>query len=120
MTQEQANFLHEGNNHWFLSFCSNSHVQICNSLKSTLTQTSKKSIQALYRHFPHDNANVTETFLLVQKQQDCHNCGLLAMEFATDIFVGRSPIDVIFHVPQLRNHFIYCLESRALTPFLKI
>ena len=40
------------------------------------------------------------------------------MAFATEILGGKSPIDAVFHVPQLRNHLISCLESGALAPFL--
>ena len=47
VTQEHAQLLPEGNNPWFLSFCSSGHVQIHDSLNSTLTQTSKISIQTL-------------------------------------------------------------------------
>ena len=37
VTGEYIQLLHSGINHWFLSFCSNSRVQICDSLNSTLT-----------------------------------------------------------------------------------
>ena len=60
------------------------------------------------------------TFLPLLKQQDCHNCGLFAVIFAAEILDGKPPIDAVFHVPQLRNHIIYCLESGALTTFPKI
>ena len=86
----------EGNSHCFLSFYSNGHFQICDSLNSALTQTPKKSIQTLYRNFTRNNANVTVTFLLVQKQQDGHNCGIFAVEFAAEILDGKSPIDTVF------------------------
>ena len=59
------------------------------------------------------------TFLPGQKQQDGHNCDLFAMAFAAEILDGKSPIDAVFHVLQLRNHLIYCLESGALTLFPK-
>ena len=49
--KKHVQLLHDGNNHWFLSFFSNGRVQIYESLQSTLTQTSKKSIQVLYRNF---------------------------------------------------------------------
>ena len=85
--------LHDGNNHWFLSFCSNNRVQICDNLNSTLTQTLKKSIQVLYKNFSRDNANVMVTFWTVQKQQDSHNCGLYAVTIAAEFLDGNSPID---------------------------
>ena len=119
VAQEHVQLLHDANNHWFLSF-SKGYVQIGDSLNSNLNQTSKKSIQALYRNFFCDNANVKVTLLPVQKQQDGHNCGLSAVGFAAEILDGKSPIDTVFHVPQLRSHLIYCLENGALAPFPKI
>ena len=64
--------------------------------------------------------NVTVTILPVQKQPDGYNCGLFAVAFAAKILDNKSTIDTNFHVPQLRNHLIYCLETGALTPFPKI
>ena len=86
--------LHDSNNHWFLIFCSNARVQICNSVNPSLTQTSKKPIQ-----------------------QDGHSCSLFAMEVTAEMFGSKSSTDAVFHVPQLRNHLTCCLESAA---FLKI
>ena len=72
-----------------LKLCSNSHVQICDSVNSTLTQTSRKSIQAFYRNFSRGNANVMVTLLPIQKQQDVHNCGLFAVTFVIRILDGK-------------------------------
>ena len=120
MTQEQVKFLPDGNNHQFLSFCLNGHVQLCDNLNSTLTQASKKSIQALYRNFTRDNPNVMVTFLLVQKQQDTHNYGLFTVAFAAEILDGKSPIDAVFHVPQLLNHLLNCLALREKCPYSEL
>ena len=59
-------------------------------------------------------------FLPVQKQRDGHSFGIFAVGFASKIFDGKSPTDAVFHIPQLCNDLIYCLERRALTPFTKI
>ena len=56
----------------------------------------------------------------VQKQRDGHSFGIFAVGFASKIFDGKSPTDAVFHIPQLCNDLIYCLERRALTPFPKI
>ena len=55
VTGEYIQLLHNGINHWFLSFCSNSRVQVCDSLNSTLTRTSRKSIQSLYKNVGQTN-----------------------------------------------------------------
>ena len=122
VTDEYIQLLHNGINHWFQSFCSNSRVQVCDSLNSTLTLTSRKSIQSLYKNVgqKNDSGNVRVTFLPVQKQPDGYNCGLFTVAFAVEILAGKSPIEALFDVAQMRDHLIFCLEQGALTPFPKV
>ena len=49
VSQEYAQLLHDGANHWFLSFCSNGRVQVCDCLRSSLTRSSRKPIRSLYK-----------------------------------------------------------------------
>ena len=57
VSQEHVQLLHDGANHWFLSFCSNGRVQVCDSLRSSLTRSSRKSIRSLYKHYIADGEN---------------------------------------------------------------
>ena len=54
LSQEHVQLLHDGANHWFLNFCSNGRVQVCDSLRSSLTRSSRKSIRSLYKHYLAD------------------------------------------------------------------
>ena len=74
-------------------------------------RTSRKSIQSLYKNVgqENDSGNVRVTFLPVQKQP-----------FAAEILAGKSPIEAVFDVAQMRDHLIFCLEQGALTPFPKV
>lgn len=119
VTQEHIQLLHDGSHHWFLSFCSNGRVQICDSLYTNLTQSSKKSIQSLYKHFVANDGKLLITFLPVQKQPDGHNCGPFAIAYAAEILEGNSPTEAIFSVQEMRGHLIKCLENQKLTPFPK-
>ena len=47
VSQEHVQLLHDGANHWLLSFCSNGRVQVCDSLRSSLTCSSRNSIRSL-------------------------------------------------------------------------
>ena len=47
VTQGNTQLLHDECHHWFLSFCSNSPIQLCDSLNVSLTRGSWKSVQAL-------------------------------------------------------------------------
>ena len=50
VNDEHIQFLHDGRNHWFLSFCSNGRIQICDSLRTTLSRVSQKCVNELYRN----------------------------------------------------------------------
>ena len=91
VSQEHVQLLHDGANHWFLSFCSNGRVKVCDSLRSSLTRSSRKSIRFLYKHYAADGGEQIVTFLPVQKQPDGHNCGPFAIAYAAEILDGRSP-----------------------------
>ena len=47
--EEHIQLLHDGRNHWILSF-SNGRVQVCDSLNTALTRSSRKAIRSLYKH----------------------------------------------------------------------
>ena len=50
VNQDHIQLLHDGPNHWFLSFCSSDRVQICDCLKTRLNCVSMKCVYALYRN----------------------------------------------------------------------
>ena len=57
------------------------------------------------------------TFLPVYKQTDGCNCGLFAIAYAAEILDGKSPMEIVFHVNEMRRHLILCFEQQELTPF---
>lgn len=115
--EEHIQLLHDGSNHWILSFCSNGRVQVCDSLYSTLTRSSRKSIRSLYKNYFSGTEVIS--FLPVQRQPDSFNCGLFAIAFAAELLDGKSPSDATFSVDKMRNHFLKCLEKQKLSPFPK-
>ena len=119
VSQEHVQLLHDGSNHWFLSFCSNGRVQICDSLRSSLTPSSRKSIRSLYKNYV-PNGGERRTFLPVQKQPDGYNCGAFAIAYAAELLDGQCPSDAVFDVNEMRKHLITCLENQILTPFPKV
>lgn len=116
---EHVQLLHDGNNHWLLTFCSSGRIQICDSLKTDLSRVTRKSINSIYRKCVDNSGKMQITFLKVQKQNDGYNCGLFAIAFAAELLNGTSPMDACFDVGKMRSHLINCLESKALTPFPK-
>ena len=77
--------MHDGVNHWLLSFNSNGHVQICDSFRDTLTKTTKKCLKSLYKSLLDKDGKLLVSLIPVQKQQDKSSCGLFAIAFAVDI-----------------------------------
>lgn len=116
--EEHVQLLHDGHNHWILSFCSNGRVQVCDSLNYTLTRSSRKAIQSLYKNY--FSGTVVISFIEVQKQPDSYNCGLFAIAFAAELLDGKSPSDAVFVVDKMRAHFISCLEQQKLGTFPKV
>ena len=110
VSQEHVQLLHDGANHWFLSFCSNGRVQVCDSLRSSLTRSPEKSIRSLYKHYAADGGEQIVTFLPVQKQPDGHNWGPFAIAYAAEILDGCSPSEAVFDVNKMREHLITSLE----------
>ena len=49
--EEHIHLMHDGINHWLLSFSSNGRVQDCDSLYETLGRVVKRCLKALYKSF---------------------------------------------------------------------
>ena len=116
--EEHIQLLHDGRNHWILSFCSNGRVQVCDSLNTALTRSSRKAIRSLYKHYSSGDEVIS--FLPVQRQPDGYNCGHFAIPFAAEILDGKSPSEAIFSVDEMRGHLISCLKTQKLSPFPKV
>ena len=117
---EHLQLLHDGSNHWLLSFCSNGRVQICDSLRNKLSRKSMKCIKSLFKHCVDNLGKPLVTFLPVQKQLDGYNCGPFAIAYAAEMLDGKSPMQARFDVRKMRRHVMTCLEAQALTPFPKM
>ena len=83
--------MHDGINHWLLSFNSNGRVQVCDRLYETLGSVTKRCLKALYKSLLDKDGKLSVTMIMVQKQNDSSSCGLFAIAFATNIVEGISP-----------------------------
>ena len=117
VSQEHVQLFHGGANHWFLSFCSNGRVQICDSLRSSLTSSSRKSIRSIYKHYVADDEEQILTFLPVQKQPDGHNCGPFVIAYAVEILDGRSPSEAVSKCKDLLRFLKFLINRYILTLF---
>ena len=98
--------MHDGNNHWLLSFCTSGGVNVCDSLRRYINGVTKKCLKCLYRLFEDKTGKLTVSILPVQIQNDGYNCGLFAIAFAAEVLDGQSPEDAYFDVNMMRHHLI--------------
>ena len=111
--------MHNGANHWLMSFSSNDRVQMCDSLYMNLTLVIKNYLKALYNSKVEKNEKLSVTIVPARKQNDGYNCGFFAIVFSTDVLNGLSPADSCFDISLIRSHLLHCLETKELTVFPK-
>ena len=63
------------------------------------------------------NGKLEVTILPADKQTNGFNCGLFALDYASILLDGKSPVDARFIVNEMRNHFMKCLKDAYLYPF---
>ena len=78
MKHEHIQLLHDGSWQWLLTFCGNGRIQICDSLKTSLSGVNKKCVLASYKNC-----------VPVQKQTVGYNCGPFVIAFADEVLDGK-------------------------------
>ena len=68
---EHIQLMHDGTNHWLLTVSSSGRVQVCDSLRTSITRVTRKCIQSLYKNCKTDEKVLPITLLPVQKQPCC-------------------------------------------------
>ena len=119
VNNDHIQLLHDGKNHWLLTFCAEGQVYVCDSMGGKVSRVCRKSVSALYRCFTDKFGKIRLSYLGVQKQSDGYNCGLFAIAFAAEVLHGQSPVGASFIVEEMRPHLINCLETEELTAFPK-
>ena len=87
---DHTQLLHNGNNHWLLSYSTNGQVFICDSMRGKLNRVTRKCVDALYRFCKNKWGNVIISYLPVQKQTDGHSCGHFAIAFAVEVLYDKT------------------------------
>ena len=52
--------LHDGNNHWLLTFCSNGRVQVCDTLRTNLSRFTWKSVNSIYGNSVNNAGKISD------------------------------------------------------------
>ena len=83
----------------------------------------KPSQNAIEQHssrlLKHNGRTITFLNEKVQKQRELSNCGLFALAFATDLCHELDPANEQYDQTAMRQHYVKCLESKAMIPFPK-
>ena len=112
VTQEHVHLLQDDISHWFLSFLKRSCINMRESQLNLDSNIEKNPSKSCIEIFPMImRMRWLFSCLCKTDQQD----GLVA-----EIINGKSPIDAVFHVPQLCNNRKFFLEIGTLTPFPKV
>ena len=113
---EHIQLHYDGSGHCLLTFCSNGRIQICDSLKTSVSLVNRKRVCTSYKNCVKE---FIVSFLSVPKQTDGYNCSPYAIAFAAEILDEKSPNEARFDVERMRGHLISCLKNKFLIPFPK-
>ena len=112
--KNEHNQLHySGSGHWLLTFCSNGRIQICDSLKTSVSRVNRKCVYTSYKNCVKE---FIVSFLSVPKQTDGYNCSPYAIAFAAE----KSPIEARFDARALDQLFekqVSHTIPKSLMPF---
>ncbi|CAB4019209.1 Calcium-responsive transcription factor, partial [Paramuricea clavata] len=107
------------------------HWVCCTTISTKLNSGTVRVLDSLYNRpsshvVEHSccllrHSGCTMTFLneKVQKQIGVSECGLFALAFATDLCYGFDPANQHYDQTIMRQHYVNCLESKAMVPFPK-
>ena len=110
--------LNVNRNHWTTVsnlMCPPGTVYVYDSLPSIDLHSRTKVQIAAILCSPEREINVG--FPLVQIQHGGNDCGLFALAFATSLCDGENPAEINYIQNKLREHFLNCLERRAISKF---
>ena len=123
VNNEHIKLLHDGNNHWLLSFSSSDRVQICDSLKSHTGRITLRIVNALYQNLNDTTSGkLSLSFLPVQKQEDRLNWSSFAIAYAAEILDARSTFSKSkikhehFDLKFACNFVLFCFGFRIKKP----
>ena len=108
--------IHVNGNHWItVQNVPKLHiVKIYDSINESTSEDAKWQIAALLRT---KDKQIELKIQNVQYQNECTDCGIFAVAFATDLAHGCNPSIRLYKQDLLRSHFLKCLSQKSMTPF---
>ncbi|XP_063802224.1 uncharacterized protein LOC134970050 [Pseudophryne corroboree] len=111
--------IHHLGDHWVVSHCSESVVNVYDSMKPIqIANTLKMQMTKMYAPlFSGENSTLDVNFKCCQKQRGCNDCGLFSIANAVSLANDISLNTIQFDQWEMRNHLIKCIERQEISMF---
>ena len=104
-------------NHWCVvsNFnCGDNELRVYDSLYSSFSYSTERIIASLVFCCAQE---LRVHIMNVTRQKNAHDCGVLALVYASDLCNGHDPCSVSFESNNIRQHLTKCLEERKFSRF---
>lgn len=110
--------IHDGSDHWLLAAYGfiDGNLRVFDSLSFVPTRR-KHVIACLSSLYVTEKDAIEYIVNSNQKQENCFDCGVFAIAFATSLVFGQNPSDLDYDSMQIRSHLIQCFKNDELSPF---
>ena len=112
---ETLHIHHTGSDHFVTSSSIGGTVRLFDSKNYQPTEELLDQIRAIYS--PDDSLPTLFQCHMVHEQSGGVDCGLFAIAYAFDLFLGFDPTTVFFDQSKMRDHLMLCFSSRTVTRF---
>eukprot|EP00731_Ephydatia_muelleri_P003172 Em0001g3172a len=115
---EFIQIMNTGKHHWVTVSninCNDEEIRVYDCASGSPTSSLLNQIASIVCT-PKDIIKLT--YVDVQMQQGCDDCGLFAIAFATSLARGEQPGSFFYQQKAMRKHLVDCLEKQNITAFL--
>eukprot|EP00731_Ephydatia_muelleri_P006550 Em0003g798a len=114
---EFIQIMNTGKHHWVTVSninCNDEEIHVYDCASGSPTSSLLNQIASIVCT-PKDMIKLT--YVDVQMQQGCDDCGLFAIAFATSLARGEQPGSFFYQQKAMRKHLVDCLEKQNITAF---
>ena len=114
---EFIQIMNTGKHHWVTVSninCNDEEIHVYDCASGSPTSSLLNQIASIV-YTPKDIIKLT--YVDVQMQQGCDDCGLFAIAFATSLARGEQPGSFFYQQKAMRKHLVDCFEKQNITAF---
>ena len=106
--------MHVRNSHWATLYVDGNDIRVYDSAYTSVSEETMATVAQLIRY----TGNSFDVKIMnVAKQSGSVDCALYSMATVLTLASGGDPTQVVYNQPDMRPHFVSCLESKLLSPF---